>query len=119
MSINPNGTYNGHVSDASESHVAVLTITASDPQTGIISKGHMVYYGLNFAVRGNFTYQNLSNESPVSFALQAEATDNERTLLTINMGSPDRSYQNLDGTVYVARGGPNIGKSYNIHFQKG
>lgn len=34
--VNPNGTYTGIIFDAGESHPLTLTITSSDPQTGII-----------------------------------------------------------------------------------
>lgn len=116
--INPNGTYQGRVYDAGASNNAVLTITASDPQTGNISSARMDYYNMHFNVTGHFTYRNLSIESSVSFNLIAEADDAEHTLLAISMESPDRSYKNLTGSVSVQRGRPNAGKTYNIEFKK-
>ncbi|MDI2141555.1 MULTISPECIES: hypothetical protein [unclassified Pseudomonas] len=115
---NPNGTYNGRVYDAGESHNATLRIISSDPQTGNISQATMDYYGLSFTVDGSFTYQNLSDESAVSFNLRAQAGAPEYNVLIISMSSPDRSYSNLNGTVRVDRGGPNVGKTYNITFTK-
>jgi len=117
--VNPNGTYTGAVYDPGERNAAVLMIYASDPQTGNISNAQLNYYGLTFKVDGTFTYQNLSDESPVYFNLRAEVQGGENNLLTITLTSPDRSYQNLNGKVYVARGGPNVGKTYDITFQKG
>lgn len=115
---NPNGTYTGRVYDAGESHDATLIIRQSDPQTGNIQQASMQYYGLNFRVDGSFAYQNLTDESPVSFNLRAEAGSPEYNVLIISMGSPDRNYSALNGTVYVQRGGPNVGKTYNITFSK-
>ncbi|NYH09424.1 hypothetical protein [Pseudomonas moraviensis] len=116
--VNPNGTYYGRVYDAGESHNATLRIIYSDPQTGNISQATMDYYGISFTVKGSFIYQNLSDESAVAFNLQAEAGAPEYNVLTISMSSPDRNYSNLNGTVRVDRGGPNVGRTYNITFSK-
>ncbi|MFJ2489075.1 hypothetical protein [Pseudomonas sp. NPDC087639] len=116
--INPNGTYRGRVYDAGESHEATLKITSSDPQTGNISQGSMEYYGLSFKVNGSFTYENLTDESAVSFNLRAEAGSPEHNVFSISLRSPDRNHSKLDGTVRVDRGGPNVGKTYNITFTK-
>ncbi|VVN79643.1 hypothetical protein PS718_01001 [Pseudomonas fluorescens] len=116
--VNPNGTYNGRVYDSGESHEASLTITASDPQTGNISQASMQYYGLSFKVDGTFAYQSLTGESAVTFNLRAEASSAEHNVLIISLRSPDSNYFGLNGTVRVDRGGPNVGKTYNIEFRK-
>ena len=116
--VTPNGTYKGRVYDAGESHDATLTITSSDPQTGNISQASMDYYKLKFKVTGTFTYENLSNESPVSFNLRAEAAPPEHNVLAISARSPDRSYKTIQGTVVPLRGGHNVGITYNIIFNK-
>jgi hypothetical protein len=118
MSNNPNGTYKGRVYDSGESNDATLTISSSDPGTGNITQASMTYYGLGFVVDGTFAYQNLTDESPVSFNLRAEAISGENTLLNITLTSPDRNYTTLNGKVYVSRGGPNVGKTYDITFNR-
>ncbi|MGN8139832.1 hypothetical protein ACTJK3_02860 [Pseudomonas sp. 22105] len=116
--INPNGTYNRRVYDAGESHNATLTINSSDPQTGNISQASMAYFGLYFNVAGSFFHQNPSYGSAVNFNLQAEAGGPEFNMLAISMSSHEESCSNLNGTVRVDRGGPNVGKTYNITFTK-
>ncbi|MCF4995883.1 hypothetical protein GIW70_10170 [Pseudomonas syringae] len=109
---NPNGTYIGCVYDAGESNAATLTITDSDLQNGIITNAKMIYYGLNFKVTGTFTLKTV-----FSLKLQAEATDGD-SLLNINLKPSDNNCNKLDGKVSVARGGPNVGKTYDITFQQ-
>ncbi|UVL45812.1 hypothetical protein LOY57_24580 [Pseudomonas moraviensis] len=116
--VNPNGIYNGRVLDSGASNEASLTITASDPQKGNISQASMQYYGMNWTVTGFFAYANLTDESPVSFNLRAEVNSGEHNVHTISLRSPDRNYSRLEGTVHVDRGGPNLGKTYNIEFTK-
>ncbi|WP_460164482.1 hypothetical protein [Pseudomonas sp. S2_F03] len=118
MSSNPNGTYKGRVYDSGESNDATLTITSSDSGTGNVTGASMTYYGLNFVVDGTFAYQNLTGESPVSFNLRAEVKSGENNLLNITLASPDRNYTTLTGKVYVSRGGPNVGKTYDITFNR-
>lgn len=116
--INPNGSYNGRVYDAGESHNATLTIYSSDPQTGNISQASMAYFGLYFDVAGSFFSQSSAYGSAVTFNLQAQAGGPEFNLLAISMSAPDGSCSNLNGTVRVDRGGPNVGKTYNITFTR-
>lgn len=105
---NPNGTYEGAVYDPGERNAATLKITGSDTQTGKITKAEMAYYGLTFNVTGTFTAQ--------SFTLRAQARTGD-SILTINLNSPN-NYQQLDGKVFVERGGPNVGKTYDMTFKK-
>ena len=114
--VNLNGTYNGCVYDAGESHNATLSIICSDQQTGSISQAAMSYYGLSFVVDGSFVCQ--PNGAAVFLNLRAQAGAPEYNVLIISMSSPDGSCSNLNGTVRVDRGGPNVGKTYNITFTK-
>ncbi|UXV19372.1 hypothetical protein N4P55_26500 [Pseudomonas fluorescens] len=116
--VNPNGTYKGFVSSGGERNAATLTIIASDPQTGNITNAKMDYYGLAFKVDGTFAYQNLSNESPVAFTLRAQVSGGDNNLHNITLTSADRNYTTLNGKTTVARGGPNVGVTYDINFQK-
>ncbi|MGB3126559.1 MAG: hypothetical protein WBB95_22340 [Pseudomonas sp.] len=116
--VNPNGTYTGNVSRGNESNAATLKIIASNPQTGKITDATMDYYGLRFKVTGDFAYQNLSGESPVTFTLRAEVTGGENNVHNITLASPDRSYAHLSGKTYVARGGPNVGQTYDFNLYK-
>jgi hypothetical protein len=118
MSNNLNGTYKGRVYDSGESNAATLTITSSDPETGNIAAANMSYYGYDFVVDGVFAYQYLTDQSPVSLNLRAEVKSGENILLNITLTSPDRSYTTLNGNVYVSRGGPNVGKTYDITFNR-
>ncbi|WP_300629785.1 hypothetical protein [Pseudomonas sp.] len=104
----PNGTYEGAVYDPGERNAATLKITGSDTQAGKITKAEMAYYGLNFNVTGTFTAQ--------GFKLRAQAKTGD-SILNITLSSSD-SYQNLDGKVTVERGGPNVGKTYDMTFQR-
>lgn len=105
---NPNGTYEGAVYDPGERNAATLTITGSDTQTGKITKAEMAYYGLNFNVTGTFTDQ--------LFTLRAQAKSGD-SILNMSLKSSD-NYQNLNGKVTVERGGPNVGKTYDMTFKK-
>ncbi|MFP0194219.1 hypothetical protein ACKJSM_03445 [Pseudomonas sp. PHC1] len=116
--INLNGTYNGRVYDAGESHNATLTINSSDPYTSTINQASMAYFGLHFNVIGSFFPQSPIYGSAVNLNLQAQAGGPEFNLLAISMSSTDGGCSNLNGTVRVDRGGPNVGKTYNISFTK-
>ncbi|WP_148666892.1 hypothetical protein [Pseudomonas synxantha] len=105
---NPNGTYEGAVYDPGERNAATLIISSSDTQAGRITKADMTYYGLNFNVTGTFTAQ--------SFNLRAQAKNGD-SILNITLNSSN-DYQKLDGKVTVERGGTNVGRTYDMTFQK-
>lgn len=81
----------------------------------------MDYYGLHFKVTGSYTAKNSR-----SFNLQAKAkaSDGDEyghgdSSLTISLKSPDGNDNELNGTVKVNAGGPNVGKTYNMNFTRG
>jgi hypothetical protein len=104
----PNGTYEGAVYYSSESNAATLKITGSDTKTGKITKAEMDYYGLNFNITGTFTAQTLN--------LRAQAKTGD-SIHNIILNSSD-SFQNLDGTITVERGGPNVGVTFDMRLKK-
>lgn len=103
----PNGTYEGMVYDSGEQNAATLRIIGSN--TNSITSASMVYYGYTFNVSGPYTKNTLK--------LTASSTTGS-VILSMTLNSSDGTYQHLDGTVTVQQGGPNVGKTYNMTFQK-
>ncbi|WP_277759661.1 hypothetical protein [Pseudomonas sp. A34-9] len=114
-------TYQGTVSDTGESNCATLTFDEPSQQNGQLSHGKMQYYGLNFTVTGNYTAK---NSRTFNLQAKAKASDGDEyghgdSSLTISLKSTDANDSNLNGTVKVVSGGPNVGKTYNMNFTKG
>lgn len=114
-------TFQGTVSDTGESNPATLTFDDLSQQGGQLNNGKMNYYGLHFKVTGSYTAKNSR-----SFNLQAKAkaSDGDEyghgdSSLTISLKSPDGNDNELNGTVKVNAGGPNVGKTYNMNFTRG
>ncbi|MBC3273169.1 hypothetical protein HU765_24835 [Pseudomonas sp. SWRI81] len=114
-------TFQGAVSDTGESNPATLTFDDLSQQGGQLINGKMIYYGLNFKVTGSYTAK-----SSRSFNLQAKAkaSDGDEyghgdSSLTISLKSSDGNDNKLDGTVKVLAGGPNVGKTYKMNFERG
>ncbi|WP_065616496.1 hypothetical protein [Pseudomonas moraviensis] len=116
--------FNGNVSELSgvgETNPATLTFDDLSQQGGQLKNGKMQYYGLNFTVTGSYTAK-----TSRSFNLQAKAKasdGDERghgdSSLAISLKSSDGNDNNLDGTVKVLAGGPNVGKTYKMNFARG
>jgi len=102
------GEFRGEVYDLGESNAATLKITESDTQAGKITKAEMAYYGLNLNITGTFTAQTLN--------LRAQAKTGD-SILNITLNSSD-NYKTLNGKVTVERGGPNVGKTYDMRFKR-
>lgn len=107
--VTPNGTYKG--GSDSDGTSAVLSITNSNPDTGVINAATYTYSGRLYNVRGTFFYSDISNHtSSVTFNLTATSTDGSPSY-NIYLESADRDYYLLQGHTGVVGSPPQFSVS--------
>ncbi|ONH51879.1 hypothetical protein SAMN04490182_5028 [Pseudomonas cedrina] len=100
-----NGTYSGRIYDYATSDNVLLTLSW-DTSTRV-AQGSMSYFNLIFSIIGTF-------EAPLNFNLQATTISPEVIELTLSLKTLNNTFASLEGTAHVARGGPNVGKTYDM-----